>query len=96
MKQYKNRYLRKISNAINVAYLSTAILWGFATFNFSNGRAQLNKTYSNGELSREEYLAESMKFTEQEKDVFSKLSLGLLVTFGCDVTMLAATFDKEL
>ena len=58
MKKYKDRYLRKISNSISVAYLFIAILWGIATFSFQNAREELNEDFMEGEISKEEYLQE--------------------------------------
>ena len=95
MKKYKNRYLRKISNAINIAYLSTAILWGYATYYFCEDWEELKQDYLYGEISQEEYLSESKKFTEKEEEVFKMLSIGFGSIFTSDVLFTIFFDEKE-
>ena len=95
MKKYKDRYLRKISNSIRVAYLFIAILWGIATFSFQNEREELDEDFIEGEISKKEYLQECMKFSEDEENLFKTLFTYLGVVAVSDVVFSLLTKDKE-
>lgn len=95
MKKFKDRYLRKLSHVFDVAYLFTAIIWGIATFSFQNDRADLKEEYNLGEISKEEYLDESMKFSQKEEDFFKGLFVSLSTITVADLAFQFATKDKD-
>ena len=96
MKKYKDRFLRKISTAINVTYLITAIMWGLGTFSFANSRAELKEDYEEGEMSQEEFIEENMEFTKKEEKFFGMLSTVAAVDLAADVAFYFGTKDKDL
>ena len=87
MKKYKDRIIRKVSKAINIAYLSTAILWGSATIGFSIQRDYLKDKYTNNEITHEEYLDKSMEFSDKEQFIFKSLTTSLVTTFLADLVV---------
>ena len=96
MKKYKDRYLRKISRAIGVVYLLTAISWGFSACSFTNQRNELKEDFNSGELTREEYLQECMKFSEKEEDMFFFLTSVFVGNTAVDLAFHFATRNKDL
>ena len=95
MKKYKNRHIRRIVKGIKIAYLSSAILWGLATCSFSSDRTELKEDYSNGEISKEEYITQGKQFTEDEETVFKAIAIGFGITFVSDVVLTLAGGDDE-
>ena len=96
MKKYKDRFLRKISKAISVAYLIVAILWGLATYSFLNEREELREDLEGGELTREEFLEKSMEFSEREEKMFGLLTAAFAVNTVSDFALYFATKGKDL
>ena len=96
MKKYQDRHLRKINNAINVAYLTTAILWGVATCTFNGDRSDLKKELDAGKISHEQYISKCSEFSDKEESFFKDLAIGLGVIFASDVAFELYTRDKEL
>lgn len=96
MNKYQDRHLQKINNAINIAYLTTAILWGVATCSFTLDRKELNQDYASGEISKEEFLQQSKEFSLKEESFFKDLAISLGVIFTSDVSFELLTRDKEL
>lgn len=95
MRRYKNRYLKKIACAINAAYLTTAILCGFAMCEFDSDRKDLKNEYESKQISKQEFFEESTKHSQKEEEVFKLLAIGFGITFGADVALGFATKDKE-
>ena len=95
MKKYKYRYLRKISTTIRIAYLTTAILWGIATYKFCDRREQLKKDYNSKEITHKEYIEQGIKFSKQEEMVFKQLSATLGLIFIGDCTFGAFEEGRE-
>ena len=46
MKRYRDRIPRRIAKVVNIAYLTTAILWGLATVGFTAKRENLKEEYN--------------------------------------------------
>ena len=95
MKKYNDRHLRKISHAITIAYLLFAILWGISAYSFYTDRKELKEDYSQGEISREEFLKQSMDFSEKEEKVFKSLFIGFSSVTAGDIAFAFLTKDKE-
>lgn len=96
MKKYKDRYLRKIAKAINIAYLSTAIFCGYATFTLLGERDDLKQSFKENELSYEEFIDKSLVATEREEEVFKMIATGLGVVVASDVALKLGTKNKDL
>ena len=85
MKKYRDRITRRIAKVVNVAYLTTAILWGLATIGFAVQRENVKEEYIANKISRDEYLETCMQFTEKEEIVFKVLTMSFVATFVVDV-----------
>ncbi len=96
MKKYKDRYLRKIARAINIAYLSTAIFCGYATFTLLEERNDLKQSYNENEISYEEFMEKSFEATEREEDVFKMIAIGFGVIVASDIAFELGTRNKDL
>ena len=96
MKKYKDRHLRKISHVIGVAYLIIAILWGVSTFHFTKQREALKENFDSGEIELDEFLEESMKFSEKEEKMFGLLYCSLAVNTISDFALYFGTKGKDL
>ena len=96
MKKYKDRFLRKISNAINVAYLFVAILWGLSTYIFSNDRAELKVDFETGEMTHEEFIDKSKEFSQKEEKMFGFLFSALAINTASDMALYFGTKGKDL
>ena len=96
MKKYKDRYLRKIAKAINIAYLATAIFCGYATYELNEERKDLKENYSNDQISYDEFLEKSQQASEREEEVFKFISICFGVTSVSDIAFQFATKDKDL
>lgn len=96
MKKYKDRFLRKISKAINVAYLFVAILWGLATCTFLKDRAELKDDFNSGELTHEEFIQKGMEFSQKEERVFGLLTTAFAVNTVADIAFCFSTKGKDL
>lgn len=95
MRKYSKRHLRRISKIINIAYLTTAILWGLSTCSSNSHRQELKNEYTNGEVSKENYIAQSMKFSEEEENLFKAIGIGFGITFVSDVILTMVGGDDE-
>ena len=96
MKKYQNRHLRKINNAINVAYLTTAILSVWAGCALYAERMDLQESYNLGEISKQVFLAQSQAFSAKEEAVFKDIANALGCIFASDVAFEILTRDREL
>lgn len=95
MKKYKNRHIRRIVKGIKIAYLTTSILWGLSTCSSNSHRQELKNEYANGEVSKENYIAQSMKFSEKEENLFKAIGIGFGITFVSDVILTMVGGDDE-
>lgn len=95
MNKYKDRHLKRMIKAVNIAYLTTAILWGTATLGFSIERQNLKEDYSNNEITREEFLEKSMEFTDTEEIVFGTLTMALSTIFLTDLALKFPEIESE-
>ena len=95
MKKYKNIILKKISTALNIAYITTVVLWSTATFSFSLQRQDLKEDYKNNELTREEYLEKCKEFSQKEEGVFKTLTATLMGTFATDCVVSFVENEQE-
>ena len=95
MRHYKDRYLRKISHGISVAYLVVAMLWGISTYTLQKNRNELKKDFNEGEISKEEFLQQSMEFSKDEEKVFKSLFLSFCSINVSDIAFAFLTKDKE-
>ena len=95
MKKYKDRYLKKISAGITIAYLSSAIICGAIGCTSSIKKDNLKEKYLDGDISHEYYISKVTEFNDREEKIFRFLGIGFGLTFITDVSFGIASINKE-